>query len=104
LSAKEIAEELDELNRWCCDIIAELSQSKKEEVISELDDLERKGHYWLVADEDSTGGLMGKEAGKVNENGVYSLCKEMRSGRKCVWGAFYLRSRWWKSTKRDVCL
>jgi magnesium transporter len=76
LSAKEIAEELDELNTDdAADIIAELSQSKKEEVISELDDLEHAKDIidLLRYDEDSAGGLMGKELVKVNENGACLL-------------------------------
>jgi magnesium transporter len=49
LSAKEIAEELDELNTDdAADIIASYHNLKKEQVISELDDLERKG-YRLIA-------------------------------------------------------
>ena len=83
LSAKEIAEELDELNTDdAADIIAELSQSKKEQVISELDDLEHAKDIidLLRYDEDSAGGLMGKELVKVNENwSVLTCVKEMRS-------------------------
>lgn len=83
LSAKEIAEELDELNTDdAADIIAELSQSKKEEVISELDDLEHAKDIidLLRYDEDSAGGLMGKELVKVNENwSVLTCVKEMRA-------------------------
>jgi magnesium transporter len=83
LSAKEIAEELDELNTDdAADIIAELSQSKKEQVISELDDLEHAKDIidLLRYDEDSAGGLMGKELVKVNENwSVLTCVKEMRA-------------------------
>ncbi|MGO4817273.1 magnesium transporter [Flavobacterium sp. W22_SRS_FP1] len=83
LSAKEIAEELDELNTDdAADIIAELSQSKKEEVISELDDLEHAKDIidLLRYDEDTAGGLMGKELVKVNENwSVLTCVKEMRA-------------------------
>jgi magnesium transporter len=83
LSAKEIAEELDELNTDdAADIIAELSQSKKEEVISELDDLEHAKDIidLLRYDEDTAGGLMGKELVKVNENwSVLTCVKEMRT-------------------------
>ena len=64
------------------DIIAELSQSKKEEVISELDDLEHAKDIidLLRYDEDSAGGLMGKELVKVNENwSVLTCVKEMRA-------------------------
>jgi magnesium transporter len=82
LSAKEIAEELDELDTDdAADIIAELSQSKKEEVISELEDVEHAKDIidLLRYDEDSAGGLMGKELVKVNENwNVLTCVKEMR--------------------------
>ncbi|MGH2666223.1 magnesium transporter [Flavobacterium sp.] len=83
LSAKEIAEELDELNTDdAADIIGELSQSKKEEVISELEDLEHAKDIvdLLRYDEDTAGGLMGKELVKVNENWTVLTCvKEMRA-------------------------
>ncbi len=82
LSAKEIAEELDELDTDdAADIIAELSQSKKEEVISELEDVEHAKDIvdLLRYDDDTAGGLMGKEMVKVNENwNVLTCVKEMR--------------------------
>lgn len=82
LSAKEIAEELDELDTDdAADIIAELPQSKKEEVISELEDVEHAKDIvdLLRYDEDTAGGLMGKELVKVNENwNVLTCVKEMR--------------------------
>ena len=82
LSAKEIAEELDEMDTDdAADIIAELSQSKKEEVISELEDLDHAKDIvdLLRYDEDTAGGLMGKEMVKVNENwNVLTCVKEMR--------------------------
>lgn len=83
LSAKEIAEELDELDTDdAADIIAELSESKKEEVISELEDVEHAKDIvdLLRYDEDTAGGLMGKELVKVNINwNVLTCVKEMRS-------------------------
>jgi len=82
LSAKEIAEELDELDTDdAADIIAELSESKKEQVISELEDVEHAKDIvdLLRYDEDTAGGLMGKELVKVNENwNVLTCVKEMR--------------------------
>jgi magnesium transporter len=82
LSAKEIAEELDELSTDdAADIIAELPQDKKEEVISELIDAEHARDIvdLLRYDEDTAGGLMGKELVKVNENwNVLTCVKEMR--------------------------
>ena len=82
MSPKEIAEEIDELDTDdAADIIAELSQSKKEEVISELEDLEHAKDIvdLLRYDEDTAGGLMGKELVKVNENwSVLTCVKQMR--------------------------
>lgn len=82
LSPKEIAEELDELNTDdAVDIISELSQDRKEEVISELEDLEHaKDIVELMRyDDDTAGGLMGKELVSVNENwSVLTCVKEMR--------------------------
>lgn len=82
LSAKEIAEELDELDtNDAADIIAELSKDLKAEVISELQDVEHAKDIvdLLRYDEDTAGGLMGKELVKVNENwNVLTCVKEMR--------------------------
>jgi magnesium transporter len=82
LSPKEIAEELDELSTDdAADIIAELPQSRKEQVISELEDVEHAKDIidLLRYDEDTAGGLMGKELVKVNENwNVLTCVKEMR--------------------------
>ncbi|MBE9575608.1 magnesium transporter [Flavobacterium proteolyticum] len=83
LSPKEIAEELDELSTDdAADIIAELPQDKKEQVISELEDVEHAKDIvdLLRYDEDTAGGLMGKELVKVNENwNVLTCVKEMRA-------------------------
>jgi magnesium transporter len=83
LSPKEIAEELNELSTDdAADIIAELPQDKKEQVISELEDVEHAKDIvdLLRYDEDTAGGLMGKELVKVNENwNVLTCVKEMRS-------------------------
>jgi magnesium transporter len=82
LSPKEIAEELDELDTDdAADIIGELPESRKEQVISELEDLEHAKDIvdLLRYDEDTAGGLMGKELVKVNENwNVLTCVKEMR--------------------------
>ncbi len=82
LSAKEIAEELNELDTDdATDIIAELPQHKKEQVISELEDLEHAKDIveLLRYDDDTAGGLMGKELVKVNMNWTVLTCvKEMR--------------------------
>lgn len=82
LSPKEIAEELDELSTDdAADIIAELPDSKKDEVIQELVDAEHAKDIvdLLRYDEDTAGGLMGKELVKVNENwNVLTCVREMR--------------------------
>ena len=82
LTPKEIAEELDELDTDdATDIISELSKGRIEEVISELQDVEHaKDIVELLRYNDNTaGGLMGKELVKVNENwSVLTCVKEMR--------------------------
>ncbi|AWH84603.1 magnesium transporter [Flavobacterium album] len=82
LSPKEIAEELDEMSTDdAADIIAELPADMKEEVIQELNDDEHAKDIvdLLRYDEDTAGGLMGKELVKVNENwNVLTCVKEMR--------------------------
>src|SRR5690606_6463734 len=63
------------------DIIAELSEEVKKEVISELEDVEHAKDIveLLRYDEDTAGGLMGKELVKVNENwNVLTCVVEMR--------------------------
>ncbi|MBS9773962.1 MAG: magnesium transporter [Tenacibaculum sp.] len=71
LSAKEIAEEIDELDTDdAADVISELPEERKQEVIQEIEDKEHAKEIveLLRYDEDSAGGLMGKELIKVNEN------------------------------------
>ncbi|WP_116790314.1 magnesium transporter [Flavobacterium psychrotrophum] len=82
LSPKEIAEELDELSTDdAADIIGELPADMKEEVISEILDVEHAKDIvdLLRYDDDTAGGLMGKELVQVNENwSVLTCVKEMR--------------------------
>ncbi|WP_139957057.1 magnesium transporter [Flavicella sediminum] len=82
LSSEEIAKEIDELNSDdAADIIGELSEEQKKEVISQIEDVEHAKDIvdLLRYDEDSAGGLMGKELIKVNENWTNLRCvKEMR--------------------------
>ncbi len=82
LSAKEIAEEIEELETDdAADIIADLPEDKKVEVISHIDDKEHAKDIveLLRYDEDTAGGLMGKEYIKVNENwNVLRSVAEMR--------------------------
>ena len=83
LTPKEIAEELDELSTDdAADIIGELTKDIKDQVISELEDVEHAKDIvdLLRYDEDSAGGLMGKELVQVNENwSVLTCVKEMRA-------------------------
>lgn len=82
LSAKEIAEELDELDTDdAADIIGELPKEMVQKVISEIEDREHAKDIvdLLRYDENSAGGLMAKELVKVNENwNVLTCVKEMR--------------------------
>ena len=82
LSSEEIAKEIDELESDdAADIIGELSDEQKKEVISQIEDVEHAKDIvdLLRYDEDTAGGLMGKELIKVNENWTNLHCvKEMR--------------------------
>jgi len=82
LSTKEIAEEIDELETDdAADIIADLSDEQKEEVIAHLEDVEHAKDIvdLLRYDEDTAGGIMGKELIKVYEDWTMFTCiKEMR--------------------------
>ncbi len=82
LSSKEIAEEIDELETDdAADIIAELPEHQKEEVIQQLEDKEHAKDIvdLLRYDEDTAGGLMGKELIHVNKDLTINACvKEMR--------------------------
>ena len=74
---------MDELDTDdAADIIAELPQKKKAEVISELEDVEHAKDIadLLRYDENTAGGIMAKELVKVNENwNVLTCVKEMRA-------------------------
>jgi magnesium transporter len=82
LSPKEIADEIEELDTdIAADIISELPDDRKESVISAIED---KEHAKDIVDlmryeEDTAGGLMGKELVSVNVNWTVLHCvKEMR--------------------------
>jgi magnesium transporter len=63
------------------DVLGELSNKVKEEILSRMDDVEHAGDIvdLLSYDEDSAGGLMAKELIKVNENwNVVTSIREMR--------------------------
>ncbi len=75
------------------DIIGELSEEKKEDVLQHLDDVELAGDIvdLLSYDEDSAGGLMGKELIKVNENWTIMKClKEMSKQAENVDEVYYV--------------
>ncbi len=82
LTPKEIAQEIDELETdAAADIIAELPDERKDRVIAHLDDKEHAKDIvdLMRYDEDSAGGLMGKELVSVNENFTVKHCvREMR--------------------------
>ena len=83
LSAKEIAEEvIDNLaTDDAADVIGELSEDKKEEVLSHIENMEHASDIsdLLSYAENTAGGLMAKELIKVNENWNTVQClKEMR--------------------------
>ncbi len=82
-TAKEIAEEvINEMDTDdAVDIINELSDRKKDEVIAQLEDQEHAKEIvdLLRYDEDTAGGLMGKELIKVNKDwSVITAVKQMR--------------------------
>ena len=83
LSAKEIAEEVIEnlATDDAADLMGELTEDKKEEVLSHIEDVEHASDIsdLLSYPEDTAGGLMAKELIKVNENWNTVQClKEMR--------------------------
>ena len=82
LSTKEIADQLENLDSDdAADILGELSSRQIQEVISQMEDDEAAEDIvdLLNYDEDTAGGLMGKELVKVNENwNVLTCVKEMR--------------------------
>ncbi|TYB76044.1 magnesium transporter [Bizionia gelidisalsuginis] len=77
LSAKEIAEEVEELDTDdAADIISELPESRQLEVISNIENAAHKAEIkeLLAYDQDTAGGLMGKELVKVYENWTVAGC------------------------------
>lgn len=83
LTSKEIAEQVIENidSDDAADLIADLPQQKMEEVISQIEDENQVSHIvdLLTYDEDTAGGLMGKELVKVNVNWTVAKCiRDMR--------------------------
>lgn len=77
LSAKEIAEEVEELDTDdAADIIAELPLERQQEVISNIEDIEHQAEIreLLAYDEDTAGGLMAKELVKVYDTWTVAGC------------------------------
>ncbi|WP_299115078.1 magnesium transporter [uncultured Winogradskyella sp.] len=77
LSAKEIAEELEELDTDdAADIIAELPEERQEAVFSQIEDEEHKAEIQelLTYDDNTAGSLMAKELVKVYETWTVAGC------------------------------
>ncbi len=75
------------------DVIADLSEEKKQEVLLHIDDVEQAGDIvdLLSYDEDTAGGLMAKEMIKVNENwGITTCIREMRKQAEDVDEVYYI--------------
>lgn len=75
------------------DVIGDLAEEKKQEVLLHIDDVEQAGDIvdLLSYDEDSAGGLMAKELIRVNENwGVATCIREMRKQAKEVDEIYYI--------------
>lgn len=83
MSAEDIAQQfIDHMDTdEAVDLIQELDAEERDEVLSHIDDVEQAGDIidLLKYDEDTAGGLMGKEMLVVNENWSMPECiKEMR--------------------------
>jgi len=77
LSAKEIAEEVEELDTDdAVDIIAELPQDRQRAVINQIEDEDHRDEIQelLAYDDDTAGGLMAKELVKVYETWTVAGC------------------------------
>jgi len=75
------------------DVIGDLSEDKKQEVLLHIDDVEQAGHIvdLLSYDEDTAGGLMAKELIQVNENwGVTTCLREMRKQAEEIDEIYYI--------------
>lgn len=93
LTSKEIAEQFIESmdSDDAADIISELSDSKKEEVLSHIEDIEQASDIadLLTFEEGTAGALMAKELIKVNVNWLLSDCiVEMRKQAEDVENIF----------------
>ena len=82
MPAEEIAKQIDYLDTDdAVDLIQQLDAEERDEILSHIDDVEQAGDIidLLKYDEDTAGGLMGKEMIVVNENWSMPECiKQMR--------------------------
>ncbi|MDE7155821.1 MAG: magnesium transporter, partial [Muribaculaceae bacterium] len=75
------------------DLIQEMDEEERDEILSHIDDVEQAGDIidLLKYDEDTAGGLMGKEMIVVNENWSMPECiKEMRMQAEDVDEIYYV--------------
>ena len=75
------------------DVIGDLAEDKKQEVLLHIDDVEQAGDIvdLLSYDEDTAGGLMAKELIRVNENwGVATCIREMRKQAEDLDEIYYI--------------
>ncbi len=75
------------------DVIGDLAEEKKQEVLLHIDDVEQAGDIMdlLGYDEDTAGGLMAKELIRVNENwGVTTCIREMRKQAEDLDEIYYI--------------
>ncbi len=75
------------------DVIGDLAEDKKQEVLLHIDDVEQAGDIvdLLSYEEDSAGGLMAKELIRVNENwGVATCIREMRKQAEDLDEIYYI--------------
>ena len=75
------------------DVIGDLTEEKKQEVLLHIDDVEQAGDIvdLLSYNEDTAGGLMAKELIRVNENwGVATCIREMRKQAKDLDEIYYI--------------
>jgi len=75
------------------DVIGDLEEVKKQEVLLHIDDVEQAGDIvdLLSYDEDTAGGLMAKELIRVNENwGVATCIREMRKQAEDLDEIYYI--------------
>lgn len=89
--ARQFIENMDSDD--AADVIGELSAEKKEEILSNIEDIEQAGDIvdLLAYDQNTAGGLMAKELIKVNENwNIVTSLKEMRKQAEHVDEIYYV--------------